>query len=179
VDSAADGDHQSWTGLVEHFSRMIAAVARAHRLNEADAADVAQETWLRLLENLGDLREPACVGSWLATTARRECLRVLRTSDRQISAGDDIDDYVDTDEPLDTDLVLAERDAELWEAFERLRPSDQKLLRLLMDDTKVSYRQISTELGIPIGSIGPTRARALQRLREELDPDESFNLLAS
>jgi DNA-directed RNA polymerase specialized sigma24 family protein len=86
---------------------------------------------------------------------------------------------VDTDEPLDTDLVLAERDAELWEAFERLRPSDQKLLRLLMDDTKVSYRQISAELGIPIGSIGPTRARALQRLRDELDPDESFNLLAS
>ncbi|HZG95557.1 MAG TPA: sigma-70 family RNA polymerase sigma factor, partial [Mycobacteriales bacterium] len=78
VRAAADGDQRAWNALVDRFSRLVWAVARQHRLSEADAGDVAQATWLRLVENLASLREPEAVGGWLATTARREALRVIK-----------------------------------------------------------------------------------------------------
>jgi RNA polymerase sigma factor (sigma-70 family) len=177
VDSASTGDDLAWAGLVAEFRSVIAAVARAHSLSETDAADVAQETWLRLFEHIQDLRSPAFVGSWLATTAGRECLRVLRLGSRQIPT-DDPDHGVD-DTPLDAELMTAARDTVLWRAFERLRTSDQKLLRLLIDGDEAGYREISAALWMPIGSIGPTRARALKRLRRELESDDTLDLLAA
>lgn len=177
VSSAAAGDQRAWNSLVQQFGGMVWAVARAHRLRDADAADVSQATWLRLLENLGRLKDPARVGAWLATTARRECLRVLRESERRLLYGDDAPEHESPDMPPDSAVLLSERDDALRRSFDRLRPSDQALLRLLMADPRPPYEEISAALEMPIGSIGPTRQRALERLRRELDSQGTLNLM--
>jgi RNA polymerase sigma factor (sigma-70 family) len=187
VRSAAAGDERGWEALVQEFGAMVWAVARAHRLRDADAADVAQTTWVRLLEHLGDLKDPARVGAWLATTARRECLRVIRREClrvirhgvRHVQYEDDAPENASRDMPPDEVLLVAERDRALWRSFSRLRPSDQALLRLLMANPRPSYEEISAVLEIPIGSIGPTRARALERLRQELDSEETLTLMTA
>jgi RNA polymerase sigma factor (sigma-70 family) len=179
VTSAAMGDQSSWDALVEEFGGMIWAVARAHRLRDADAADVAQATWLRLLEHLQQLNDPACVGGWLATTARRECLRVLRGNGRDVLFGDDGPQHESPDVPPGDALLDAERDEALWDGFSCLRASDQALLRLLVADPRPDYNEISAALGMPIGSIGPTRQRALERLRRELDRQGTLTLLTA
>jgi RNA polymerase sigma factor (sigma-70 family) len=178
VSLAAAGDQRAWDRLIEEFGGMIRAVARAHRLSDADAADVAQVTWMRLLGRLGQLRDPANVGAWLATTARRECLRVLRESRREVPLGDDRPEQTAGDPPLDSAVLTAERDEALWRAFARLRQSDQALLGMLMAEPAPCYEEVSAALGMPIGSIGPTRARALERLRSEIGRQGSLVLLA-
>jgi RNA polymerase sigma factor (sigma-70 family) len=170
VTAAANGDEQAWDQIVARYSGLLWAVGRAHRLNAADAADVVQTTWLRLVEHLPQIRNREGIGSWLATTARRECLRVLRSGAR-CQPSEEMQLLVDAgaDHPeLDSALLTAERDAELWAAFSRLPDRDQALLRLLAVDSPPSYEEISAALGMPIGSIGPTRARSLERLRREL-----------
>ncbi len=179
VRAAAAGDAVAWEELVGEFTGLVRAVTRAHRLTDADAGDVAQSTWLRLFEHLDRINEPARVGAWLATTARRECLRVLRGAQRQVLVGDDADDYESTDAPADSALLTAERDHALWRCFGRLRGTDQRLLTLLMADERPAYEEISAALKMPVGSIGPTRARALDRLRDELDSEGSLALLAA
>jgi RNA polymerase sigma factor (sigma-70 family) len=168
VHAAANGDHGAWEALVDEFGGLVWAVARAHRLSAADAADVAGATWLRLVEHLGNLREADRVGAWLATTARRECLRVLRHGQRQMPAGDDVDPQPPEPTDIAAELMTAERDVALWRAFGRLPERDRALLRLLVADPAPSYEEISAALEMPIGSIGPTRARSLERLRREL-----------
>jgi RNA polymerase sigma factor (sigma-70 family) len=179
VNAAASGDQRAWNALIDEFSGLIWAVARAHRLYDADAADVAQATWLRAFEHLERLRDPARIGPWLATTARRECLRVLRVGGRTVPFGDDECESESADAPLGEVVVLAERDTALRRAFLRLQTSDQALLRLLMADPRPSYEEIAAALDIPIGSIGPTRQRALERLRRELAHQGSLSLMAA
>jgi RNA polymerase sigma factor (sigma-70 family) len=177
VDTASAGDQRAWNALIDAFAPMIWSIARAHRLRDADAADVAQATWLSLLEHLTDLREPDRVGAWLATTARRECLRILRGAGRRILYGDDCPEHESADPGPGDRLLVSERDAALWRSFSRLRPSDQALLRLLMTDPRPAYEEISAALDIPIGSIGPTRGRALARLREQLEIERALPLM--
>jgi len=179
VQSASAGDERSWDALVDEFGAMIWAVARVHRLCDADAADVAQATWLSLLEHVDDLKEPARLGAWLATTARRECLRMLGNSRRLVPLGESASTQESSDAPAGEALLLEERDEALWRAFARLRASDQALLRLLMADPRPAYEEIASALEMPIGSIGPTRARALARLRENLEREGSLTLLAA
>ena len=148
---------------------MLWAIAARHRLSAADSADVFQTTWLRLVEHMDTIRDPAAVGGWLATTARHECVRVLRQAQRQVPVGDELPEQRDEAwEPV-ARLMVAERDAALRDAVGRLRASDQALLETLTADPVLSYQEISEMLGLPIGSIGPTRARCLQRLRRELE----------
>jgi RNA polymerase sigma factor (sigma-70 family) len=169
VRRATDGSPDAWGALVDRFSGALWAIAAGHRLNAADAADVFQTTWLRLVEHLDDLNDLERVGAWLATTARRECLRVLRLAQRQILVGDDLPEpATDASEPI-ADLMRAERDAMLREAISRLRAADQALLCMLTAAPALSYREIAASLEMPIGSIGPTRARCLERLRRELE----------
>jgi RNA polymerase sigma factor (sigma-70 family) len=169
VRAAADGDQVAWTALVERFSGLVWAVARAHRLSRADAADVSQTTWMRLVEHLGDIRHPERVGAWLSATARHECLRVIRKSGRAVPT--ELDDDHLADGGVDAEVELDARlDAEhhyeaLWTAFERLPERGRALLRVLMADPVPSYAEAAAALGMPIGSLGPTRARCLERLR--------------
>jgi RNA polymerase sigma factor (sigma-70 family) len=179
VRAAAAGDEHAWNALVEKFSGLLWAIARAHRLYNADAADVVQVTWLRLLEQLGRLRNPSRVGAWLATTARRECLRVLRDSGRLVCLTEDARECRSEAMGPDQVVLERERDGALWRGFTRLRTSDQELLRLLVADRRPPYEEIAAALDMPIGSIGPTRQRALERLRHELDGEGSLALMAA
>jgi RNA polymerase sigma factor (sigma-70 family) len=168
VRLAATGDRNAWKQIVEEFDGMLRAVARAHRLSEADAADVTQTAWVRLAENLHRVKDPSRVGAWLATTARRECLRTLRASARELPDAEPPEPSPCHHRSVDADLLKAERDQELWSAFRRLPARDQALLRMLVADPPRSYADIGYALAMPIGSIGPTLRRALDRLRREL-----------
>ena len=167
VRAAGTGDQRSWDALVERFSGLLWAVARAHRLREADAADVVQTTWLNLVQHLGSIREPQHVGAWLATTARRECLRALNRDQRLVLTDDEAGLQAREPPPAtpEEDVLAAERLALLRAALEELPPRCQQLLRVLTADPPPSYEQVSAALGMPVGSIGPTRARCLERLR--------------
>lgn len=169
VKGAAGGDVTSWEALVDQFASLIWAVARSFQLDAADAADVSQVTWLRLVEHLERINEPDRVGAWLVTTARRECLRLLRIRGRTVlSADDSALDPVDEDAPEPGERVTtAERDLVLWRAVEAISERCQQLLRVLMADPPPSYEAVGAALDMPIGSIGPTRARCLDRLRRE------------
>ncbi|HEY9474200.1 MAG TPA: sigma-70 family RNA polymerase sigma factor [Mycobacteriales bacterium] len=164
---AGSGDQDAWDELVSRHSGLLWAVARAYRLGQADAADAVQTTWLRLLEHLDRIHEPDRLGGWLVTTLRRECLSILRRARRErLNAGDDAAlDVPDGSDPLDSHLLLLERDAALWQAFGCMPERCQRLLRALVASPPLSYDEVSTALGMPIGSIGPTRARCLHRLR--------------
>jgi RNA polymerase sigma factor (sigma-70 family) len=165
--AAAAGDTRAWSVLVRRYGPVIASVARRHRLHPADRDEVAQRTWLRLIEHIGAVREPAAIGGWLATVARRECLRVLAASRCEMP--------VEEPQTADTaDMALAEdrvmevaRKEALYEALERLPEHQERLLRTLLAKPDVTYLDLSTKLGMPHGSIGPTRARALARLRRD------------
>lgn len=168
VMAASCGDEASWQRLVDRYSSLLWAVTRAHHLNGNDAADVVQTTWLRLIEHLPNIKNPDGIGAWLATTARRECLRSLRRAAR-CHPSDELDVLGDDEVAgADVRLLRDERDAALWNAFKRLPRRDQALLRMLTADPTPSYEQIAAALGVAIGSIGPKRGRALERLRREL-----------
>ena len=170
VEAARNGDQAAWDALVASHGSRVWAVARAHRLGSADAEDVFQVTFLRLVTHIDTLREPGRVGAWLATTARHECLRVLRRSGRAVPSGDDrvLDSADPLLPPLETRLVEGERQAALHVALGRLPERCQRLLRVLMADPEPSYEEVGRALEMPIGSIGPTRGRCLKRLRLEL-----------
>jgi len=170
VRRAAEGDRSAWERLIDQYARLIWAITRDFKLVESDAADVAQVTWLRLLENIHKLEHPDRVGSWLAATARNECLRNLAGRKRVVLAHDDIVlEGAATPEPeIDERLLSAERSEMVREALGRLPRRWQRMLELLMADPPASYAEISDQLGLPIGSIGPTRSRCLARLRDLL-----------
>ena len=168
VGDARRGDERAWDELVMRYAGLVWAVARAYRLSEADAADAAQATWLKLLEHLGNVNDPTALGAWLTTTTRRECLHILRKGAR-VDLREDPREVADSGPGVDAGLLTSEREANLWCAFSRLRPSDQALLRMLAADPAPSYEEIGGALDMPVGSIGPTRARALERLRREVD----------
>ena len=177
VSAAADGDSVAWDDIVERYARLVWSVARGFALSAADAADVSQTTWLKLVENLGALREPEHLGGWLATTARHECLRVLRKSGREIvSADTDLD--VESGEPTPESVVLdTERDQLVWLSLGEIPQRCQVLLRALADAPPASYQEISAALKMPIGSIGPTRSRCLDQLRKRLEAHHVVGVL--
>jgi RNA polymerase sigma factor (sigma-70 family) len=161
------GDERAWVALTDRYTNLLWSVARSMRLDRADAADAVQTTWLRLVERLDSLREPEHLGSWLVTTVRRECLVTLRRSTRvRTGLSDGLADLPAATDPLDEALLREERDVALWTAFGRLTARCQELLRVLMADPAPSYAQVSDALAVPVGSIGPTRQRCLNSLRQ-------------
>lgn len=129
-----------------------------------------QTTWLRLVEHLPRITTPASVRGWLATTARRECLRILREGARCRPSDELPEAALQPDPPrIDARLLESERNEALWQAFRRLPSRDQALLGLLLADPPLSYEQIGLAMDMPTGSVGPTRARCLARLRREAD----------
>lgn len=174
VRAAGEGDQAAWNSIVDRFGGLIWATVRAHRLSAGDSAEVVQTTWLRLVEHLDRIRDPERLGGWLATTARNECLRQIRHGAREVPSDMAAFEGGD-DRALDHSLLAAERDRAFWKAFTALGERCQALLRVLMADAAPSYHEVSAALGMPIGAIGPTRRRCLERLAQ--DPQlAAFNL---
>jgi RNA polymerase sigma factor (sigma-70 family) len=166
VRRATRGDRVAWERLVDQYSRLIWAMTRDFKLAESDAADVAQATWLRLLEHIDRIEYPDRIGSWLATTARHECLRHVAAGKRVMLVRDDaLSGAVSHQPDVDERLLADERAQAVRAAMSTLPSRSQRLLELLMADPPASYTEISDQLGLPIGSIGPTRGRCLERLR--------------
>ena len=168
VARAKDGDRQAWNALVERYAPLIWSICRRHRLGRADADDVGQSVWLRLVDQLDRVRDPAALPGWLATTARRECLRVLCATQGPHASvfARDVETLPDERAGLaDQGLLAAERHAALREAFGQLPPHGQQLMALLIADPPLPYADISAQLGIPVGSIGPNRSRYLDKMR--------------
>ena len=167
VRRAAQGDQEAWEGLIGQFSRLIWSITVDFKLTESDAADVVQTTWLRLLEHIDRIEHPARVGSWLAATARNACLRSLAAKKRVVLGHEDadLDDNIGQEPEIDEHLIANERARTVQDALSRLPRRWQRLLELLMADPPTSYSEISDQLGLPVGSIGPTRGRCMARLR--------------
>jgi RNA polymerase sigma factor (sigma-70 family) len=177
VQAAADGDAAAWKALVEGLSPLVWSVVRAHRLSDADAHEVYQTAWFRFAQHLGRLREPDKAGAWLASTARNECLKVIRSAQRLTLTDDPrlLDRVSEDGTPeqslLDSEEAAAqsERVRRLWQEFEELGERCRQVLRLLMATPPPSYQEVSAALGIAVGSIGPLRQRCLRRLRARLE----------
>jgi RNA polymerase sigma factor (sigma-70 family) len=168
VTRASNGDKQAWDEIVERYAPLIWSICRRYRLGDADAEDVGQNVWLKLVDQLETIRVPAALPGWLATTTRRECGRIVRAAPRACETGhmDDTQAIADDHAPIaEEELLAAERHAALREALTQLPPCCRQLITLLARDPPASYAQISTMLGIPAGSIGPNRARCLDKLR--------------
>jgi RNA polymerase sigma factor (sigma-70 family) len=171
VERAMHGDRQAWEQLVDLYSGLVWAVTRHFRLSDADAADVTQTTWLRLLEHIDRLNDASRVGPWLATTARRECLRTVAQRRRVVPTDDETQfERLDgTDAGLDASMLAAERCETVNAALARLPQRWREIMTLLTSDPPTPYEEISARLGVPIGSIGPTRRRCLRRLEVLLE----------
>jgi RNA polymerase sigma factor (sigma-70 family) len=165
---AKSGNDEAWAVLVERFRPIVRAVARSYRLSDTDVEDVDQSVWVLLLEHTERIRDPCALPGWLITTTRRESLRLIRNRRRTIPV-DPLaamnDDEARTDRALDADLLRLEEAQVLRESLAELPPIQRDLLRLLSDEPALTYREISAVLTMPVGSIGPTRARGLARLR--------------
>ena len=168
VTRARKGDTQAWHALVERYAPLIWSICRRYRLGDADAQDVSQDIWLHLVRHLDTLRDPAALPGWLATTTRRECDRKARAAAGPHAAGYLLDADILPDKraaTADQELLEAERHAALREALAALPPSGRQLIAMLTADPPVPYIEISARLGIPVGSIGPTRRRCLDKIR--------------
>jgi len=167
VARAARGDPGAWDEIVERYAPLVWSICARFQLSSHDREDVSQSVWLLLVEQLGKLREPAALPGWIATTTQRECLRVVmaaRKSERRGTGLDDALQFVDHT-IIDEEILMAERNAALRAACAELPTRCQQLLAMLTSDPPCSYAQISEKLQIPMGSIGPQRARCLERLR--------------
>jgi RNA polymerase sigma factor (sigma-70 family) len=169
VKAAASGDEVAWHAIVDRYAPLLASVIGRFRLSTVETQDVAQTVWLRLVEHLTALREPRALPMWIITTTKNECLRCL--SDRRRSVlHDPLDPAWQVTPAEDTepaaDLLRAERHALLLAGLAELPARQRDLLLLLMEDPPLSYAQITQRTGMAHGSIGPTRDRAIERLRQ-------------
>lgn len=169
VVAAADGQQSAWDTLVDRFSPMLWSVARSTGLNDADAGDVCQTTWLRLLESLPRIEQPERIAGWLATTVRREAIRTSQRRGRAVLTGENrVFDAVRSEPPPELPADAGHVD-ELARAVSQLPDRSRALIALLLVEPPLPYSQISETLGMPIGSIGPTRARILASIRTKLE----------
>jgi RNA polymerase sigma factor (sigma-70 family) len=166
---AQSGSDEAWAVLVERFHPIVRSVARSYRLGETDVEDVVQGVWMLLLEHADRIRDPRALPGWLITTTRRESLRLIRNRRRTVLVDPLVsmnDDEALTERGIDADLLRVEEARVLRESLAELPPPQRELLRLLSDEPTLTYREISAVLTMPVGSIGPTRARGLARLRD-------------
>jgi RNA polymerase sigma factor (sigma-70 family) len=175
VDGARDGDQGCWSQLVERHQPIIDAVTRRYRLGREDAADVSQTVWLQLTCHLDSIREPRALPGWIKVTAEREAFRMIRVGRRTTSL-EPIAGFYEAQpgstelrfstvvDEVDADLLRSEEQDAVREGLATLKPNQRDLLLMLVAEPAVPYARISSELGLPIGSIGPTRARCLRKL---------------
>jgi RNA polymerase sigma factor (sigma-70 family) len=167
LERAAQGDQLAWKGLIEKYDGLVRWVARSFRLQAADVHDVSQTTWLRLIQHLDTIRDPEGLPAWLAVTASRESLSILRQASRKPTVPIS-DETPDATVDLEESAVSRDAAAGLWAAVAELPHRQQHLLIVLFREDMRSYEEVAGKCGMPIGSIGPTRARALSHLRHKL-----------
>ncbi len=168
VAQALAGDHRSWEALVERYTPLLLSVVRKYGLRPADAEDVVQTVWLRLVEHLRDLRDPVALPRYVFQTATHECYRLFSARRHVVLTDPTGPGLPERDDapPVDAGLIAEDRRHRLLGAVAGLPDRQRALLMALLEDPPPSYEEISRRLDMPIGSIGPTRARALQRLRQ-------------
>jgi RNA polymerase sigma factor (sigma-70 family) len=167
VRAAVRGDARAWDVLVRRYTPLIRRVARGYRLAPHAIDDVVQACWLSALGSLHTLREPEAVGAWLMTTARRQSLRAHQDSARELLRDSPCPDTYAAPDCLEREVMATERAEILRDAVRRLSGRQRSLLEALIAEPDRSYVEVSEGLGMPIGSIGPTRERGLSRLRED------------
>jgi RNA polymerase sigma factor (sigma-70 family) len=162
-----EGDGSASRRLIEKYERLVRSVASSFRLQAMDVQDVAQTTWLRLIQHGHTIRDPERLAGWLAVTATRESLAVLRRASRHSA--------LPAEEEQPDSMVDVQGSAEdhdiarlMWAAVAELPPRQHSLVLALFRDEIQSYGDVAEKCAMPIGSIGPTRARALSRLRRKL-----------
>jgi RNA polymerase sigma factor (sigma-70 family) len=165
--AAGDGDQRAWTEILRRYGEMVRAVTRSYRLQDADACDAEQRTWLRLVEKHAAVRDPERLGGWLATTAARECLRILRERRGAVCAV--VEALPDPTGDVEQRVVDADTAARLWEIIGRLPPRGRVVMRAMFGGEARPYAEVSRMTGIPVGSLGPTRARVLDQVRARFE----------
>lgn len=168
VARVADGDQDAWNEIVDRYAPLVWSICVRFQLSGQDIDDVSQGVWLALVDHIGRLRQPAALPGWLATTARNECLRLVRSAQRYDKDGlppEDLLPPAPDAAMVEEEIIEAERNAAVRAAFAQLGERCHHLLSLLIADPAPGYAEVSRRLGIPVGSIGPTRARCLDRLR--------------
>jgi RNA polymerase sigma factor (sigma-70 family) len=162
VDRARTGDDSAWSTLTQRYDRMLRSIARAYRLDAHDTDDAIQNTWIKLYEHLDRIRDNAAIAGWLNTTMRRQVLRLLQTHTREYLTNDL--DHTTTNDTPEEHLLHTEQHHILHHALATLPDRQRRLMTLIATDT-TTYDHIATTLDMPIGSIGPIRARSIARLR--------------
>jgi RNA polymerase sigma factor (sigma-70 family) len=168
VTRVGEGDQEAWNEIIERYAPLVWSICLRYKLDRQDIDDVGQSVWLLLVEHIGGLREAEALPGWLATTTRHECLRVLRAGQRRDHAGLPPEEQMLSDPEavtVEQELIEAERNAALRAALAELPDRCRELVSMLITDPPPAYTQISATLGIAVGSIGPIRARCLERLR--------------
>jgi RNA polymerase sigma factor (sigma-70 family) len=171
VRAARNGDTRAIEQIIDRYESVVWATVRSFCMSEADTHDAVQNTWLRMIEHLGDVRDPERLPGWLATTARRECLKILRTGQREIT-GVDPAQYERPDTATsgpERDVIDRTMHGLLWSRVAELPPSGRRMVIALTDTEPQSYRDFARTSGMPIGSVGPRRMRHLRRLRQSLE----------
>ena len=176
VQRAAAGDELAWRRLIAEFGPLLRHISSTYQLGEAEAADAVATAWFKLVEHIGSLRDGSAVPGWLVTTLRRECVARARTRSRERPVAD----FVGMDEPVhvvdfDRRLQVADQRRVLQRALMKFSESQRELLAMLFADPAPSYAEISRNLAVPIGSIGPMRSRLLDKLRQAIS-EESWEL---
>jgi len=168
---ALQGDQRAWNAIVTRYQSLVISVLRRYRLSEADVQDASQMLWLKLVENLGRVREPAALPGWIVTTTQREALRLINSRRRLVSV-DCLESFLGAELPqvdfagVDADLLRAEETRIVRDGLGELKTEQREFLCLLVAEPPLPYKEISNRLNIPTGGIGPTRARHLKKLRE-------------
>jgi RNA polymerase sigma factor (sigma-70 family) len=165
VSRARDGDQHAWNEIVDRYAPLVWSISSRYGMTRHEIDDIGQTVWLLLVEHLEKLRQPAALAGWLATTTRRECLRMLRAERRYDRSRSADDSQSPSDLVVEEEVLAAEVNAALRTAFGELPARCRRLLSMLLHDPPLSYAEISASLEIPVGSIGPQRARCLNRLR--------------
>lgn len=166
VSLCLKGDGQAWASLITRYRRLIYSIPVRFSFSPADSSDVFQDVCLKLLEHLQDLKDESKVSAWLITTTTRQCIHTKSMKYRTTGTDEEMDEPADPSENLEEVRIQAEQQQTVRDAVEQLPGRCKALIEMLYFDPRaLNYEEISATLGMPVASIGPTRARCLDKLR--------------